>query len=524
MAWLVTPSNFHPDQHSVTQSVFMLPLYFLESAAKSLSFTSIPVLAYDFQFSLAALALNLLSLISGFYFIQQITNILAIRPRPSDYVLIIFGTALFYFSFLQATVVEILAFPMLSYLLFAYFQMKSGQLDQSPIALGLVTGFLAVTKITFWPACLLFCVTYFRRANKPKAAFTIAMAAILAFAVSNQYLKYNRLLFDMAPPINSFLNFSFDNFSRNLFYGFFPHGGLFFANPLYFFGIIGFVLLLLQLKNKISFVWPDFFILVGWFFLVFFGHIFIGGYIVEDHLPGRIHLAFLPMLILGFIYLRNLFNKRYALLSNIFFVLCCLWHLLITLSYVVQIQGSSFNYATNMVPTFSVFLELLPNYLKRVQENASGIAAHFFHIIIFSILITLLVSALLKSSIRTKFVPYFILFAGLTFGIMSILNFHFAPLNAAEMSRKSSFSGMAVGNGIELLQIDYTLQLIRTLKTRCSPTICAQLDAGLNRYYSKVTQQIVRSTPELDRAVLENSSDFSFWIKMEQEKSTPAQN
>ena len=90
MAWLITPSNFHPDQHSVTQSAFMLPIYFLEYVAKSLSFTSIPAFAYDFQYSLTALALNLFSLISGFYFIRQISKILALQTRPSDYVFIIF--------------------------------------------------------------------------------------------------------------------------------------------------------------------------------------------------------------------------------------------------------------------------------------------------------------------------------------------------------------------------------------------------------------------------------------------------
>lgn len=524
MAWLITPSYFHPDQHPVSQAVFMLPLYLLEHVAKEMSFTTIPVFAYEFQFSLTTLALNLLSLLSGLYFIDQISKILIIPTRRSDWVYFIFGTALFYFSFLQTTVIEVFAFPLLSYLLFVYIKIKNGQFLNSPVTLGIVTGFLIITKITFWPACVIFGLSYLtsglkRRALKELLLFGTSLAAIITFAFSNQHLKYNRFLFDLAPPLDAFLNFSIENFSRNLFYGFFPHGGLFYANPIYFFGIIGFLLLQSHLKSTKMVGWSDIALHLVWFVFVFFGHMFLSGYIVEDHLPGRIHLAFLPFLLLGFIYFRNLFCKRHPQVSNIFFLLCCFWHLLITFFYLVQIQGSSFRYATSMVPSWYVFSELLPKYYHRIAENASGVAAHILQIFIFSFFIAFLLFAFRRPFLRFTMARTLITLAGLTFGVMSILNFYFAPLNADELIRQDYFKKMAVGNGIELFQIDYTLQNINTLRTRCSPTICAELDEGIKRYYSKVATQILRSSPELDDAVLKNSSNFSFWIKIEEEKS-----
>lgn len=529
MAWLTTPSYFHPDQHSVIQSAFMLPLYILEFLSKKISLTAIPVSAYDFQFSMASLALNLFSLITGFYFINRIIEFLSLRTKISDYIFFTFGSAVFYFSFLQTTVIEIVAFPLLSYSLYAFITLRAGQALHSPITLGIASGFLAITKITFWPVCLIVSATQLKSAFKRKALrevflFSIPFGGILFFAFSNQYLKYDRLLFDMAPPLNYFLDFSLENFGRNIYYGFFPQGGLFFANPIYFFGLIGLASFVFHLKKQNKVTWPEISLLLGWFFFVFFGHIFIGGYIVEDHLPGRIHLAFLPLLIIGFSYLRTALSARHAAFANLIFALCCIWHLTITVFYIVQIQGSSFDYATNMIPAFDHFLELLPKYFRRISENASGIAAHIVQITVFSFITALLIYVLRRTSLRSRIVQLVMIFAGITFGMMSVLNFYFAPINVAELNRRNYFNGMAVGNGVEIFQIDYILQYVSTMKTRCSPEVCAKLDLGVSRYYSKVSEQILRSIPELERALLEKSLDFSYWIKMEKDKTSQIAN
>ena len=522
MAWLVTNTYFHPDPHTESQSALFFPFYLLELVTKTLSFTKVSPLAHEFQFALTSLATNLFSLFLGFYFLFEICKKIDIKAKATDFVVFTLGTAFFYFSFLQTSVLEVTAFPLLAYLLLVYFNLRDKQNPHSPAVVGLVCGFLFIAKVTFWPACLsiacLFSLNLFKKRQWPNLAYFLsAFSAVLFASTVNKFIKYG-YFFPPAPPLSHFFTFSTENLGRNLLFGFFPEGGLFYANPLYFVSIVGWIMLLANLftQKKISF----FFLASSaiWFSLIFLGNLGMIGYIVEDHLPGRIHLAFLPWLAIGLVYLRNIFSEKFHLGLRYFSYVCVAWHLVITASYVVLIQGSSFVYSTNMLPKWEVFADLWPRYFVRISENASGIAAHFPQIVLFAGLLSLIFYSVFNSSHRGKILRIFVFCCALIFVSMTGLNLFFHSKNIQIMKEQGRFNEVAIGNGPEIYYLELVLQYITTAKTRCNPAICEKLDSGLKNYYTAVATQIVKSTKELDHAIETNSASFSYWVSMENEK------
>lgn len=525
MRWLVTKTLFHPDQHPETQTALMLPYYALEFLAKKMSFSVIPATAFDFLYSLSTLAMNLFSLLLGFYFVNKICSLYSIKFEIFDYVFFTFGTTVFYFSFLQTSVLEIAAFPLQSYLLYIFFEIKNRSCKFSPLTaltVGIACSFLFVSKLTFLPACLgfgsLFCLYLFQqRRFRSIFLFVVAFGLVLTSFAMNQLLKYGHFR-EALPPLRHFYDFSFENFARNLYLGFFPAGGVFFANPIFFFSLLGFIifffkkLFLQKPKLIVSFIFS------GWFFLTFFGHVFLAGYIVEDHLPGRIHLAFLPPLLLGFIYLRSLVHNRFRMLSISFFSFFVIWHLVLVFCYLVLIQGSSLDYAGNLLPGWEKFLFLFPKYLSRVSDNASGIAAHLEQILIFTFLLSVICFLLKNYRRRGQVVSFLTVACAITYLSMSVLNLTFQSQNIETMRSRGIYDKVAIGDGAEIFYIDYVMQYVSTAMVRCTPPICEHLKNGVERYYSEVKKQTIRSVPQLDRAIQMASPDFSIWIEMEKNK------
>ncbi|MEQ1723989.1 MAG: hypothetical protein ABL930_12505, partial [Pseudobdellovibrio sp.] len=279
-----------------------------------------------------------------------------------------------------------------------------------------------------------------------------------------------------------------------------------------------FIALLIHLKKIKKINFAECAVCVFWFSLLFFGNVFIAGYMVEDHLPGRIHLGFLPLLILGFIYVRNLIPERFKSASIALFSIFCAWHLFITFSYLISIQESSLAYSNHMIPQASAFQGLLYKYTARIRDNISAIGAHLVHILIFTTALSIIFYNLKKSSRKESIIKYFSILCAAIFIFMSGLNYTFYSKNIADLQEKGFFENCAIGNGNEIFYLDYVMQYVSTVKMRCSPALCEKLDLGVKKYYDKVSEQVIKSTPALDFAIKNNSTDFSIWIDIENEK------
>lgn len=524
MRWLVTRTFFHPDRHPESQTAVMLPIYLLEVISGLVTSTS-PNNSFTFQ--LTTIAMNALALWLGTYFIKCTAQELALHTRSIDFLLFYTGTPILYFSLMQTTVLEVVAFPLLSYLVLICIRLKKQVPLKSPVTAGIVAAFLVITKATFWPICFfVFALaaggSYKKKKYLTFVFFILSFLPVFLADVANRTIKFGDFT-NPLPPMSSFYDYSYENIINNLTGGFFAKGGLFFAVPVYLLALIGLFLLLKNLYEKKILNRIDIAALLAWCSLVFLNHIFFIGYIVEDHLPGRIHLAIAPMLILGLIYLRNIIgelgkNKPWSYLVAI----CSLWHIVITFSYIVVESTSSYIYSTNTFPSKKLFASGVAYYKKTLQQNLLDISNNLIQITMFVFLIWLLIKLLDRLKNPNKVLRIFTTLCAMVFIAMTVFNFKRHRSNIEDLKKQNFYENKAIGNGTEIFAIDYMLDFVKTIQSRNNPKVNKKLKLMVQDYYLKVKEQVIKSTPELEAAISTNALDFSFMIK-EDQKWNPEQ-
>lgn len=516
MRWLVTKKFFHPDHHPESQVAAMLPFYFFEYCSRLLTKTTY---SESFVFQLTTIAINCFSLLLGTFFIKKSANELMIKAKNLDFLLFYIGSPVLYFSLLQTTVIEIVAFPLLSYLLLICIRLKKQIPLTSPFTVGIVSAFLVITKATFWPICLFVFILCAKVGYKQKkylhlVFLVLSFLPIFLADIVNRTVKYGSFTSSI-PPIALFNDFSFENIFNNLSGGFFAKGGLFFANPMYLIATAGLLFLFKNLYDKKILNWLDVCALLSWCILVFFNHIFLIGYIVEDHLPGRIHLAIAPLLILGIIYFRNAPTMRYASKYwYLFLTGCSLWHIIITFNYIIVEFTSFYIYSINTFPSRELFIAGFETYTRVLVSNFSEILKYRLQIATFVFLIALFATGLMRLKNLNNVLKLFTASCALIYISMIVLNLVLHSGNIEKLKQQNFYSNSAIGDGKEIFHIDYVLDFVKTIKSRNNPKINEKIKLMTQDYYSKVKKQVIKSTPELDAAIATNSLDFSFMILM----------
>jgi len=518
-AWLVTKNYFHPSIHPESQMGLMFPLYIFEYLT-SLMVTMRREPA--FEYALTGFLMNIFSIGVGFFFNKKSAEILKIKFGILEMGIFYFGCPLLFFSTFQVNVVEVMAFPLLSYLVFVCLSYKVGSHPKSVFTSAVVVGFLFITKITFWPVASFTAAVVTWHALKERKwskalSFWFIVGLLIAANSLNMWVKYGYPS-NLGPPWELFADFSLSNISTNLLYGFFPKGGLFFANPIYAFSSLGILLFLLNSYKKNFLNVYEILFFLGWFVFCFFHQAIIMGYIVEDHLPGRIHLGVAPLLVLGMAYLKEMVSLKFRKTANVTLIVLSVWHIIITFFYLNIIQMGSFIYVNNVIPNPEVFSEAFQRYSYFVRGNYDKFLRHWPHIIFFSLLVSLFVTVLQKSLFHSDLIKKFAMICMISFIGMSLCNLFFHEKNILALKAGNFFAGKAVGKGKELYAIDYILDSAKTIASRNNPIVNEKLKVILDAYYGKVQKQVIVSTPELDQAIKERSADFSFSITTEYQK------
>ncbi len=518
MAWLATPTHFYPDAHPETQSAPLFLLYSLEKVAQVITGTEIS----SFQFYLSSISYNIFSLLLGFYFVKKTAEELNISFRLGDVLFFYFSCVILYFSLFQSTVIEIAAFPLIAYLFLVVIKCKKDKYDFSPLSVGIFAGFLMISKITFWPVSFL-AVGYtarrlVRKKNWRAGAFLISgLVCLWICQIINHILKYGEYT-NTLPPYRLFFDYSFENISTNFVQGFFYKGGLFVTNPAYFFGLVGFIILLKRLRRLFNFF--DFFVLSLGAGFVFFHQIPILGYIVEDHLPGRIHLALAPLLLLGLSYWRQLFKGRKAAVLNALLVILSIWHILVTFGYIGIAQINSYLYAVQKFPAGENLTKAWSRYQYMIKTNAELLMQNWLQTLVFCVLMTGLVYLVARNQkIRVKFFKILAPACAALFIFMTALNYRLASANSNRLLAQGFYEGLVIGCGPEIYGLDYTIDTLYNIKARQNLEVNEKLELMRRRYYDVVKTQVLKSTPAFDRALATYAEDFSFWTQMEKKRS-----
>lgn len=518
MSWVVTKNFFHPDFHSEIQSPFLLPFYLLEKVSW---FLALKPGSGELEFQLAGLLLNLFSIYAAMVFIKNAAEELKMKVSKSDFMIFYFGSVFFYFSFLQATVLEVTFFPLISYFLLLFFRAKNGNYPASPWLVGLFAGAMSISKITFWPISFLILSLYGWHFYKKGLVRRIGFLAggyllVVGSNFLNKIVKYGSYM-DPERSMRHFLDFSPSNLLIKVTTGYFGQRGLFFVNPVYLVSLVGLVFLLKSLYQKKKINLYDLIVLSGWIYVSFFVFLFLLGDIIEDHIPGRHILSTTPLLILGLSYFRSTYLKKWRIVD---FVLVgfCLWHFFLTASYFSLCRIDCYLFQNQYLPDAEQMSFLLQRLKINFSHNFDLLGQSIFQFFIFSAAASALFYWVRKYRPKELLLSWSFAAAVAAFSIMTLLNLFFHSKNVEKMKTAKVFAGKVVADGPEIFFMDYALDYARTLELRGIPDVTVKVKKVVDHYYDIVKNQVILSTPRFDQALAEKSADFSIWIEIEKRK------
>ncbi|MBY0470434.1 hypothetical protein K2X30_04635 [bacterium] len=507
MEWLVTPNFFHPAKHTEIQTPLLFLFGLLEKFSKFLTLTHHDWTSYPF----AAGSLSLFSLFVGFRLTQKTAEEIGIKISQGQLLCFYFGTALFYFSFFAITVIDVSLFPALAYLAWNFFRVKKKKAIDSPWMLGVACGILVLIRPTYWVPCGYMAFLILR--NKKNLSFLVPVALLVGCEVLNQFLKYGKMI-NSQMPILMLFHFSPVDLVVSFVKGYFFPGGMFFTNPPYFIGIIGMFWLGRDLFKKKILNGLDLSILGVWILgLTIFRTLPLIGYLVEDHLPGRMGLNVLVFLLLGFSYFisKMRLKKKQLLLWGWGLAL---WHLFWMISFVFIDSLNPYLYPLHLLPLGDLWSQSMAAMSQKFSVQVVNTKHHFFNILLYSALLAALITGIRLKWKDQQIMRTLALSCCVLFAAMTTLNYFNSGEKVRALTAAGFFDNKVVGAGAEIYAADFSFDGAKMLKLYTDAEGRKKIDAALSRYYDIMKGQVVRSTPWFDQMMAERSPDLSFFIRM----------
>lgn len=515
--WLANDQYFFPTFHSEIQSAFLYPLLLLESITNYI----VPIADPEgiFHYSLTAILLNIISIGVFIKLLIESAKLININVNKMALGTLVLATPILYFGILQATVIEVFSLPLMMYLIFYILQIKAKQKTESFVLLMAVVGIVVTTKVTLWPVGL--GAFFYGGLNelKEKKIKTLIGGVVLFLLVAslgeiNNYIK-NGVAFD-SPYLNSTLAFAFDKSFQNVFsniiIGTLSVRGIFYFVPMYFISIIGLFLLCKNLLKTNFFNIIEVILIFSYLALLFFNHIFMLNYIVEDHLPGRIHLPSLAIISLGFLYLyQHIFQDK----KPTKIILCAaliIWNVYLTSKYMFISQINAYLFSTESFHALELIKEGFEKYLSQVKINLIHMQYYWVQIIIYCFVVGTLYDVVKKfKNLKTIAATYF--FASVvSYSYMTYLNFNHSAENIKKLKSREFFNNIVIGKGGEIMLFEYITDYLVKISYSNDAELLKKVDIIKDKYFEKVKKQVLVSTQAFDKVILERKIDFGVQV------------
>jgi hypothetical protein len=224
-------------------------------------------------------------------------------------------------------------------------------------------------------------------------------------------------------------------------------------------------------------------------------------------------LAISPLLILGFIHLRQIFSASTYFKIIIGFLI--LGQFYITFNYMLISLVNVYEYPINPIAQGDIFNVAISLYAKKMLHNISLFKINFLQIFIFSTLISSIIFFSKQKLNFDKKLKLVLLGSIIAYLGMSISNIIVGPENVNKLKQQGFFADKVIGSGEEIYLIDYVLDMTKTISSRGNKIVNTQILDRVGVFYERVERQIVQSVPEFDEAVKNKSLDFSFFISSE---------
>jgi len=505
--WLLTSQYYYPSHHSEIQTPAMGFFLMFEKVLGSIFGQTVIVAGIP-----TGLLMSFLLLAIAFIYQKETFKELGIDYSLNAYLVFIFSTVLFYFSFFTVNVIEVFAFSLSSFCICQLVKIRNGRVINS-LLLGVFLALLLISKMTYAPLFLV-CIGYYLYKKKEGRA-SLALGSILVIIpfLLNQYVLYGEIIYFGSSFAKNVNVYSWPNLITTLKQGYFGEGGLFYSNPIFL------PIILVILATTIRNIWTKKFEVINllmclWLMLSLFQTLFIAGPVFEDHLVGRIFLTALPVLIYGQVLLIQKFKENNFLLifSSITLIL---WQIIVTSNYFVLSALGHYKYASQKSIQLS---EHLKRYNDLFVSNADAFGIDFVFVLVFVFLMTFVVYASLRWEELAKigFERLILASAVLLVAYSGTNAYSGHKTKSYYESNREELKDYVIGTGPDAYMFIYVMDIFETqLRNSKSSEMRKIILKKRTEYYERVKEQFSSKTPEFQK-ILENmrfdNSNYNIYL------------
>lgn len=512
-AWMISKTGYYPGIHSEAQTPFLFLSYLLEKVA----FAGLMV-GNKIKFHLGFTLLNLLSISMGFYFISKTLEYLKIRVSLLVLLIFYFSSSLFFFSSYMITVFDVLGFMLFAYLIYVLVEHET--LNRSfnlltAICVGSSLALLSICKVVNIPLLVPFVVfgLTMKNARKSLVYLVTSFSFVIMLEFINQHVKFGQLV-SMNTAMSYIMGFDLNDIFYSVVYGYFGKAGYFTINLIFLFGLVGLILFL----RKHSRAENRYRIYAFFFFLVlisnFASSIGFYGSVIEDHLPGRMVISALPLLILGFAYLMQGFARKAQIAVGIVLILLY-QYFLISFIYLDYLDSYSFPKSAWLnLEEFTRAVEFIVS--DRILSNFSSLPFDYIlRILLLALLIAVAVRFLFKDGkVLSKSFESFIVSGTVILAIMTVLNYSYRSQKVIHLKSMGRLANKSIALKPNAIMADYVIDFANTQIQNSDESLKPLIEKGLQDYFESLKDGAFVIRNETTRKLIEeHSKDLSFWIK-----------
>lgn len=512
MARIVTEKFSHPAHHTILHTPLIIGLLYLEDL----------ILQYlggqlHNTFVLGGTFLSLLCLSVGYWFSAKAAVMLGLQIRLSHFAFFVLSTSLLYFSFFTLTVIDIFLFAISSFAFYGFLLIKEdGPQTINTFILGIAVTILISAKITYITFFLLVLITIFIKAKKNGIRHLVqflAGAGIIALIAALKDMAAFGQVVMLSKSMSVVMSYTWLDLIQTLKQGVLGEGGLFYANPTYFLGLVGFIWFSIErmLKNKNDIL--TYLCLLGWMGLSYFQTTFLVGPILEDHLVGRVTLTSLTIMLIGLVFLESkVFPKVKAYHRWILYLLLAMWQMFVLGNYLTISMRGHYAYAENKVVgtigELQIMLEIFINQRLLVWKM------EYMAIIVFVMLTTSILYFLhrYKSRLTLVLSSYLVASSLMLLGL-NLYNLENSEKNGKKFLDNSiSKEQFTITNEPSVYSFIYVVDILRSQMLNAKSFEMKELIKSKHEDYLKsIEPHLLQVSPDLRRAIQTKDLSFGFY-------------
>lgn len=504
---VITEKYSYPSHHSVFQIPFILLSYIYESLLRIF-----PAFTVE-TFRLTGILMSFISLLMGFVFTREAAAELQVEMKFSHFFVFFFSSALFYFSFFTLTVIEIFLFPLCALaliLILRTLRRETGKLDS--FILGILAAILTSAKIFYLPFTFIgFLSIILRKISKDKwllINFFGGTVSIVTIVVLKDIASFGEVI-SISKSLAVLNKFSWLDLYYTFKDGIFGVGGIFHTNPVYLIATIGLILLGHASRSKVKSLLLILSMLAV-MAISFFHAIMVIGPVLEDHYVGRMGLAGLPFMLIGFSYL---INRLKNIVGKYLLAGLLIGFQIYNLANYLTISSQG-HYAYAMRKTAENFREVT-HYLSTSLAYTAGLFVENIVPIIMLHLLILLITWLIisKTERAIKTTKFYLLGSTLFLIIASLSNLALSQKNGEAFYVSEGLENkVTISNHGLVYSFIYITDGFRTQYYNTSdPELKKQILEKHSEYLKSLRPHLLKASPEFLKAVETQDVEFGFF-------------